>query len=1311
MKIILMKKLLPLFLMIFSFYLPAQDLQTAAPMTDVFNGGRGASFNDGWKFNFGNVSTAYTITYNDASWRNQVIPHDWGIEYPFNKNSAAGSDGAFLDGGIGWYRKTFTLPSHYTGKRITIQFEGIYMNSTVWINGQNLGTRPYGYATFEYDLTPFLNFGGANNIIAVKVDNSQQKNSRWYSGSGIYRNIWITATNPVHIAYCGSFVRTPIVNSSQATTSISTVIQNHSIGSRTVASVSIIYDKTGTVVATATNPSVAITAGGETTVTSTLSVSSPIFWSTTNPYLYTVITEIFDGTTKIDNYSSTLGFRTLSYNATTGFALNGASMKIKGVCMHHDLGCLGSAQNYRALERQVQLVKSFGCNAIRTSHNPPAPELLEICDRMGMLVMDEAFDCWTVGKTTFDYHLNFNTWAKTDIQELVKRDRNHPCVIMWSIGNEIPDYGSATGISAATSLISWITEVDNTHKIACGQDIKPMPTGVANLLDIVGYNYASGTQYDTDHANHPNWIMMGSETSSAVRSRSVYHLPTNVNATNADMQCSSYDNNWPGWATSAENAWRIDRDRNYIQGQFIWTGFDYLGEPTPYANTFPSKSSYFGIIDLAGFPKDIYYFYQSQWTSKPMVHLLPHWNWQQGAIIPVWTYTNCDSVRLVLNDLSLGVKKIITGGPMHLEWLVPFEGGKVKAYAFRKGIIVAMDSIETAGLPTKLGLKVDRDTILANGRDLAFVETNILDANGVFCPDADNMVNYSIIGPGKIVGVDNGNSISLESFKASSRTSFKGKCLAVVQSTGAPGQIVLTASTPTTAKNIALAKTTSADSENTIQLRNVALAKTVTTDSQESANPATNAVDGNGTTRWCANNGATGHWLKVDLGSNTNLIGGEIVWEKSGVNYLYKIETSTDDNTWTTVINKTANNTNTTQTQAVSFTATARYVRITVSGISTGWASLYEFNLYNGEPTYANITVGKVITTDSQESANYAANAIDGNTATRWCASDGNGGHWLKIDLLSNLNLVGAEVMWEKAGNAYLYKIETSTDNTNWTLAVDKTTSTSASQTQLLDFSATARYVRITITGGVGLNWASIYEIRLFDGTPSLMPNANLAGKGNDNDITTSWQAADGNANHWWMIDLGSDVPVTGSEINWLNAGVAYQYKIDASSDSIAWITVADKTTNSNTAQRQTDDFITTTRYLKVTVIGGVNSVNKANMTEFKAFDGTTTTFTPASVIINSVSTSGASNLQEPSSKIGFQIYPNPASSTLYIELTKALSHNKSLTVYDIIGKKVMSHTFEDTQNKLQIDVSGLGNGIYFFNINGGTKKVVIAKN
>jgi beta-galactosidase len=772
-----------------SLRLPAINAATLPSLngTDIYNGLRGQNFDEGWKFYKGDVGGGQNTGYNDSGWESITLPHDWSIFNSFNRYSAAGSGGGYLDGGVGWYRKTFTVPSDYIGKKVFIEFDGAYMNSQVWINGNLLGARPYGYISFEYDLTPYLVYGGSN-VIAVRLNNNQPT-SRWYSGSGIYRNVWLTVLNPTHVDYCGMFVTTPSVSGSSATVNIKTKVMNQSDASQAVTLTTTILDAKGNTVTTNTAAAVNINAGGNSTFNQNFTVSSPQLWSPASPYLYTAQTRVSVGGSVVDTYQSTFGIRYFNFDANNGFSMNGVSMKLNGVCMHHDLGSLGAAVNYRAIERQMQLLKEMGCNAIRTSHNPADPQLLEICDRLGLLVMEEAFDCWETGKTNNDYHLYFGSWAQTDIKTMVMRDRNHPSIIMWSIGNEIPSPSTAT----ASNLRNWVREIDTTRPVTWGCFAANMGNAteqaVASILDLVGYNYFPYT-YDSGHSGHPAWKMFGSETSSAVRSRGIYKTPTNQNIlTGSDNQCSSYDNSVVSWGNSAESSYTEINRRKYIAGEFIWTGFDYIGEPTPYG--WPAKSSYFGIIDTCGFPKDSYYFYQSKWTTKPMVHLLPHWNWSGGATVEVWAYSNCDTVELFLNGISQGVKRV--GNSLHLTWNVPWAAGTLQAKGVKSGTVV-YDQVTTAGSAAKVRLQPDRASITADGKDLVFIEADITDSNGVIVPTATNTVNFSVSGPGTIVGVDNGNAPSTESYKGNSRKAFGGKCLVIVQATKNSGSIVVSAS-------------------------------------------------------------------------------------------------------------------------------------------------------------------------------------------------------------------------------------------------------------------------------------------------------------------------------------------------------------------------------------------------------------------------------------------------------------------------------------------------------------------------------------
>lgn len=766
-----------------------QSKQSPFKGTDIYNGLRGKSFNTGWKFYRGNPGNAENPGFDDSSWQTLDLPHDFSIHLPFNESSPAGEGGGYLDGGVGWYRKTFTLPQEYSGKRITIQFDGIYMNSEVWINGNFLGIRPYGYISFEYHLTPYLNYGNNPNVIAVKMNNNQP-NSRWYSGSGIYRNVWLTVTHPVHIAYCGMIVTTPVVGPDSATVRVTTIIENHSDADAVVCLLTEILDPDGNCIVKDTGLEEKVNKNGQRIFTCDITVKKPRLWSIDSPNVYTAVTSIRIKTIVADKYKTSFGFRITRFDADTGFYLNDVNIKLNGVCLHHDLGALGAAVNYRAIERQIKIMKEMGCNAIRTSHNPPDPMLLDLCDRLGLVVIDEAFDAWQESKVQNDYHLYFYYWARKDIKALVQRDRNHPCIIMWSIGNEIHDVLSADGVTNTKNLIKWVKEEDATRVVTHGCNHNEHGIDVAALLDVVGYNYITHL-YDLHHSQYPDWKMYASETSSAVRSRGIYKTPADNNIlTDKDHQCSSYDNSIVDWGSRAEESYKMVNERPWIAGEFIWSGFDYIGEPTPYE--WPSKNSYFGIVDTAGFPKDIYYFYKSRWTDRPMVHLLPHWNWEKGQTIEVWAYSNCDQVELFLNNRSLGLKAFSTG-LLHLCWKVPFEPGTLKAEARKNDTVAAMYEIKTAGNPAKIRMIPDRMSMIADNNDLIFIETNILDKDDVFIPHADNLVTFTVSGPGRIAGVDNGDAANHESYKGPGKSAFNGKCLLIVQATDTTGQIIITA--------------------------------------------------------------------------------------------------------------------------------------------------------------------------------------------------------------------------------------------------------------------------------------------------------------------------------------------------------------------------------------------------------------------------------------------------------------------------------------------------------------------------------------
>ena len=760
------------------------------------------NFNEGWKFHLGNATEAAQPKFDDSQWRPLTLPHDWSIEGEFSDKNPATAGGGALPGGIGWYRKSFRLPASDSSKLLFVEFDGIYRNSEVWINGKYLGKRPYGYSSFRYELTPYLNFGDKPNVISVKVDNSQQPNSRWYSGSGIYRNVWLVKTSPVAVDHWGTFVTTPRIDANGATVNIKTRINNATGKAVNVIVKSIIYDADNKPVAEASLPKI-ILKNLQTEIQQTLTVKTPLLWSVDNPVLYHIVTTVSTKQAILDEYDTPIGIRSFDFDAEKGFILNGKQLKIKGVCNHHDLGCLGAAINTRALERQLELLKEMGCNSIRTSHNPPAPELLDLCDKMGFIVMDEAFDMWKKKKTDFDYGLDFDQWHKTDLQDMVLRDRNHPSVFIWSIGNEILEQWDSTGISIARELAGIVRELDQTRPItsACNQ---PDPSNFivrSGALDLIGYNYHHNTFSDFPKT-FPGKKFIASETTSALATRGSYDMPADSIRRwpiqwdkpfvegNADLSCSAYDNCSAPWGSTHEETWKIIKKYDFLSGMYIWTGFDYLGEPTPY--TWPARSSYFGILDLCGFPKDAFYMYQSEWTNKPVLHILPHWNWKPGQTVDVWVYSSCNEVELFLNGRSLGIQHK-SGDQIHLSWKVPFEAGTLHASGRNNGKEIITNEIKTAGLPAKIILTPDHSTIQADGNDLSYITAQVVDQNNVPVPDAGNLIYFSVQGNGSIAGVDNGNPVSMESFKSHERRAFHGKCILVVKAGKDNGPITVTA--------------------------------------------------------------------------------------------------------------------------------------------------------------------------------------------------------------------------------------------------------------------------------------------------------------------------------------------------------------------------------------------------------------------------------------------------------------------------------------------------------------------------------------
>lgn len=765
-------------------------------------------FDQNWTFNLGDVPDAKNPDFKDASWRKLDLPHDWSIALEFKKENPATVEGGALPGGIGWYRKTFTIPQKDKGKLIYIDFDGVYQKSDVWINGHHLGYRPNGYISFRYELSPYLNYDGKPNVIAVKADNSLQPNSRWYSGSGIYRHVWLVSTNKIAVNHWGTFVTTPKVSTSHADVNLSVSIKNVEGNTKVATIISSIYAN-GKVVKSNTLKDVNL-KDTVTTVSQDFGVDNPILWSVNKPFLYKIQTKVLVNNVLVDQYETPLGIRYFNFDVDKGFSLNGVPMKINGVCQHHDLGALGTAFNIHALERQFKILKEMGVNAIRTSHNPPAPDFLDLADRMGLIIMDEAFDVWQIHKRPqFDSHLFFNEWHKRDLVAQVMRDRNHPSVMIWSIGNEIPEQRDTSATRISRELAGIIHELDTTRPITTGNNEPGAGNKIveSGAVDLLGYNYHND-KLANFQKDYPGKKFIGTETASALESRGVYNTSPDTiqrwpggmvvdgkrvrRPMNADNTVNAYDNISAPWGYTHEETLKIYKKHAFLSGQFVWTGFDYIGEPWPYQ--WPSRSSYFGIVDLAGFPKDVYYLYQGEWTNKTVLHLLPHWNWKAGKVVDVWAYySNADEVELFLNGKSLGTKSK-QGEDMHIAWKVNYEPGTLKAVSRKNGKVVLTSEVKTAGAAARIELSADRNSLLSNDHDLSFITVKIVDKDGIMVPNADNDVKFTLSGVDSfLAGVDNGSQTSHESFKADHRKAFNGLALAIIGAKNKPGKVKVTA--------------------------------------------------------------------------------------------------------------------------------------------------------------------------------------------------------------------------------------------------------------------------------------------------------------------------------------------------------------------------------------------------------------------------------------------------------------------------------------------------------------------------------------
>ena len=746
------------------------------------------NFDNGWRFVLADSAQMSKTDYHDTHWRALNLPHDWAVEGDFLCSNPSGAGGGALPGGIGWYRKTFNLQKKQ-GERYFIEFDGVYMNARVYINGKEVGYRPYGYSSFEYDITPYLIAG--RNVVAVRVDNSDQPNSRWYSGCGIYRHVWFTKTADVHVKHWGVHVVANPDGRISVTADVESQGKAYKVRNQ-------VFDAQGRAVG--------------------LKVHRPHLWSVDDPYIYKVRTQVLVGGKVVDEVWTNTGFRSFRFDAKTGFWLNGKNMKLNGVCEHHDFGCLGAVVNEDAMHRKLVRLKEMGVNAIRSSHNPPAPELLNMCDTMGLIVMDESFDMWRRRKTKNDYARFFDEWAERDLTDLVLRDRNHPSILMWSIGNEVLEqwsYADAdtltleqanlilnAGHDASTlakdgetsvntlladHLADIVRRYDTTRPITAGCN-EPSPNNhlfKGKALDIVGFNYHHQGIKDVPK-NFPGRPFIMTESVSALQTTGFYTMPSDsvikapkewwLPYTDPSFKCSSYDNMHASWSSTHEETWDVVKHTPYVGGQFIWTGFDYIGEPTPYS--YPARSSYFGIIDLAGQPKDVYYMYQSEWTNRPVLHLFPHWNWLDGEQIDMWCYYNqADEVELYINGKSQGVRRKADSHQYHVMWRVTFEPGEVKVVARKDGKEVRQQTIHTAGQPHHLQLSIDYQ-----GKNTTFVKVEVVDENGNRCPWAENQVFFDT--DATIIGVDNGNQTSLERFKDNKRKAFFGRCFVVLDGHG-----------------------------------------------------------------------------------------------------------------------------------------------------------------------------------------------------------------------------------------------------------------------------------------------------------------------------------------------------------------------------------------------------------------------------------------------------------------------------------------------------------------------------------------------
>lgn len=777
-----------------------------------------ASFDAGWSFAKGDPEGAEQTGFDHADWRELDLPHDWSVEGPFDADHPAQAPGGYLPAGIGWYRKSFELPPGSDGKRVAIEFDGVYMNAEVWINGHRLGKRPYGYIGFQYDLTPHLDFSG-ENVLAVRVDDSRQPSARWYGGAGIYRHVWLTVTDPLRVAHWGTYVTTPEITDETAAVAIETEIRNDFDETKSVTVKQTIFAADDTLVAEVENDFEADPAAtGK--LRQHLEIADPARWSPETPHLYTVRTELRDGDRLADRYETPLGVREFRFDADEGFFLNGESVILRGMCNHQDLGPLGTALWDQALERRMRMLKDMGCNAIRTAHYPHSPELMALCDRMGFLVVNETFDEWRRGwafedgqlvssaeprgKAKFGYNRYFDDWAETDLTDHLRRDRNHPSVILWSIGNEVPEAQKHGEIETVRILRDLCREIDPTRPVTAGINLigGANETGFLDLLDVVGYNGGGDSVflYEEDHARFPDRKIYASEVPHSLQTRGEYRTHTKFRLKQHEIPDLTTEEVFPetdGWYESSydnaavritsRDSWELTSTLPFIAGEFRWTGFDYIGE----SGGWPRVLGNFGIIDLCHFPKDTYYFYQSQWTDEPMVHLLPHWTWpgKEGTPIPVHCYTTGDEAELFLNGESLGTRTFGAENPYLLEWMVPYVPGELRVVARKDGEEIATRTLRTAGAPARIAVDADQTTLDPASRDLSYITVRVEDEDGNFAPKAARWISVRLDGPARVIGIGNGDPLSHHDFQGRTVRTFNGLARVIVAATSEEDQV------------------------------------------------------------------------------------------------------------------------------------------------------------------------------------------------------------------------------------------------------------------------------------------------------------------------------------------------------------------------------------------------------------------------------------------------------------------------------------------------------------------------------------------